>query len=293
MLNRTIGAVTVVALALAAVTRGQEPFASLRLDDDFTYEVVDYGVGAVEACVGRSARVDGVFWIRLKLTNASEHLLRAPTFLSSAAISDNWGNRYTRTHVCAVAKQGRYQPAESSIEVVTISVNELVNDVQELRLTFGIRAAESAPGFAIRDPLRRHRNLSRVQVIADAQEMTATVRSLNAPNATLNATAPSLTPAGVYRPGNGVDAPRVLFEKRPNYTSDAMRAKVQGKVALEILVKSDGTVGDVQVVQSLDSTFGLDQEAVKAAREWRFTPGTRMGEPVPVLITIEMAFTLK
>jgi outer membrane biosynthesis protein TonB len=47
------------------------------------------------------------------------------------------------------------------------------------------------------------------------------------------------------------------------------------------------------VVRSLDNTFGLDQEAIKAAKQWRFRPGTRLGEPVPVLITIELAFTLR
>ena len=67
-----------------------------------------------------------------------------------------------------------------------------------------------------------------------------------------------------------------------------MRAKVQGTVLLQCVVRPDGTVGDVQVVQSLDPVFGLDQEAVKAARQWRFRPGTRFGEAVPVLITIEL-----
>jgi protein TonB len=101
------------------------------------------------------------------------------------------------------------------------------------------------------------------------------------------------TGGGVYRPGNGVTLPRVLHEERPQYTSDAMRAKVQGTVLLECVVRPDGSVGDVQVVRSLDPTFGLDQQAVVAARKWRFAPGTRLGEPVPVLITIELTFTLR
>jgi TonB family protein len=46
-------------------------------------------------------------------------------------------------------------------------------------------------------------------------------------------------------------------------------------------------------VRSLDSTFGLDQEAIKAAKQWRFRPGTRFGEPVAVLVTIELTFTLR
>jgi protein TonB len=72
-----------------------------------------------------------------------------------------------------------------------------------------------------------------------------------------------------------------------------MRAKIQGTVLVECIVKPDGTVGDVQVIRSLDSTFGLDQEAIKAARQWRFRPGTLRGEPVPVTITIELTFTLR
>jgi protein TonB len=101
------------------------------------------------------------------------------------------------------------------------------------------------------------------------------------------------TGGGPYRPGNGVTLPRVLHEERPQYTSDAMRAKVQGTVLLECVVRPDGTVGDVQLVRSLDPTFGLDQQAIAAAKKWRFVPGTRLGEPVPVLVTIELTFTLR
>ena len=101
------------------------------------------------------------------------------------------------------------------------------------------------------------------------------------------------TGGGVYRPGSGIINPRVLREIKPQYTADAMRAKVQGTVLLECVVLPDGSVGRVDVVKSLDSTFGLDQEAVKAARQWRFQPGTRFGEPVAVLVTIELTFTLR
>jgi protein TonB len=98
---------------------------------------------------------------------------------------------------------------------------------------------------------------------------------------------------GAYRPGNGVNLPVALREVKPQYTADAMRAKVQGTVLLECVVLPDGTVGPVEVVRSLDTTFGLDQEAIKAAKQWRFKPGTRFGEPVAVLVTIELTFTLR
>ena len=98
---------------------------------------------------------------------------------------------------------------------------------------------------------------------------------------------------GAYRPGAGITLPTVVREVKPAYTADAMRAKVQGAVWLECIVMPDGTVGDVKVTRSLDPIFGLDQEAIKAAKQWRFRPGMRQGEPVPVIITIELTFTLR
>ena len=101
------------------------------------------------------------------------------------------------------------------------------------------------------------------------------------------------TGGGAFRPGAGVTLPVVLREVKPAYTADAMRAKVQGSVWLECIVLPDGSVGEVKVTRSLDPIFGLDQEAIKAAKMWRFRPGMRQGEPVPVIITIELTFTLR
>ena len=101
------------------------------------------------------------------------------------------------------------------------------------------------------------------------------------------------TGGGAYRPGNGVTLPTPIVQPRPNYTSDAMRAKIQGTVLLECVVNPDGSVSNIQVVRSLDPTFGLDQQAIDAARKWKFKPGTRLGQPVPVLVSIELTFTLR
>ena len=101
------------------------------------------------------------------------------------------------------------------------------------------------------------------------------------------------TGGGGFRTGAGITLPTPLREARPAYTADAMRAKVQGSVWLECIVMPDGSVGEVKVTRSLDPIFGLDQEAIKAAKMWRFRPGMRQGEPVPVIITIELTFTLR
>ncbi len=98
---------------------------------------------------------------------------------------------------------------------------------------------------------------------------------------------------GVRSVGPGVTTPVVIQQVKPQYTADAMRAKVQGSVWLECVVMPDGTVGDVRVTRSLDSMFGLDQEAIAAAKRWRFKPGMANGKPVAVAVTIELTFTLR
>lgn len=98
---------------------------------------------------------------------------------------------------------------------------------------------------------------------------------------------------GAYRPGAGITNPVVLRQVRPNYTSEAMRAKIQGVVLIEAVIGDDGAVRDVRVTRSLDRTYGLDQEALKAARQWVFRPVTdRDGKPVPIVVTMEIAFAL-
>jgi len=127
-----------------------------------------------------------------------------------------------------------------------------------------------------------------------------TVRELDGPLPSSRTGAPAETMTnpgggteqGPVRPGNGVTLPRVLKELRPQYTSQGMRAKIQGTVMIECVVLTDGTVGDIKVVRSLDPFNGLDEAAITAAKQWRFSPGTRNGQPVPVIVTIELTFTL-
>jgi TonB family protein len=99
--------------------------------------------------------------------------------------------------------------------------------------------------------------------------------------------------AKVYEPGNGVSLPVVIKEVKPRYTAAAMAKKIQGSVWLQCIVGTAGEITDVQVSRSLDSEYGLDQQAIEAASQWKFRPGTRDGKPVPVRITIELTFTLK
>lgn len=94
-----------------------------------------------------------------------------------------------------------------------------------------------------------------------------------------------------YTVGAGVVAPVVLKEVKPQYTEGAMRRRVQGSVGLQAVVQQDGTVGNVSITKPLDDE--LDQQAVAAAKQWTFKPGTLGGKPVKVQVNLELTFTLR
>jgi periplasmic protein TonB len=99
------------------------------------------------------------------------------------------------------------------------------------------------------------------------------------------------TGGGPYRPGSGVDPPRLLREVRADYTDEARRAGITGEVLLEIVVRRDGSVGDVRVLRGLN--VGLDQRAIQAVRQWRFSPARLKGTPVDVVVEVSVEFRLR
>ena len=100
---------------------------------------------------------------------------------------------------------------------------------------------------------------------------------------------------GVYDIGNGVSSPQLVREVKPNYTGEAMRAKLQGIVEMEAVVLPDGSVDpkSIRITRSLDANLGLDQQAIIAVKQWRFRPGLYKGQPVPVRVNVELTFTLR
>ena len=91
----------------------------------------------------------------------------------------------------------------------------------------------------------------------------------------------------------GVTFPRLIREVAPTYTNGALQARVQGFVELRAVVHADGTVGDVWITRSLDRTFGIDDEAVRTIKLWRFAPATRNGRPITIVVPIELRFTIR
>jgi TonB family protein len=100
-------------------------------------------------------------------------------------------------------------------------------------------------------------------------------------------------PAVVYQsvpPGGGLVLIRSV---KPQYTSQAKERSVQGAVTLNILVMPDGTVGDATVAKSLDRQYGLDDQAILAARYWLFQPAIVDGRPVAFRTTLELEFRMQ
>jgi len=96
------------------------------------------------------------------------------------------------------------------------------------------------------------------------------------------------TGGGAYRPGSGITPPRLLREIKPDYTESARVQGIEGEVVLEILVRRDGSVGDVRLVERLG--YGLDERAIAAVRQWRFAPAERQGVPVDLVVEVALEF---
>jgi len=91
---------------------------------------------------------------------------------------------------------------------------------------------------------------------------------------------------------DGLVGPRVVRSANPKYTPEAMRARIEGLVHIEAVIREDGTVGDTRVIQSIDALFGLDEAAVRAFRLWRFEPATRFGRPAAAVVVGVLRFDL-
>src|SRR3954452_9680581 len=88
----------------------------------------------------------------------------------------------------------------------------------------------------------------------------------------------------VYKAGEGVTNPVLIKEVKPRYTEGAMRRKVEGTVELTPVVKKDGSVGNLEVVPSMDS--GRDEQAMSSAAQWKFKAGTKAAPPLNRRATI-------
>jgi len=99
----------------------------------------------------------------------------------------------------------------------------------------------------------------------------------------------------LYAGIGGVTNPELILstKKQPTYPESARKEKVSGQVILQVVVRKDGTVGDVQVLHSPGSKYGFDEAAISAVKKWCYKPGLQNRKPVDVYFTVAVDFDLK
>ncbi len=97
-------------------------------------------------------------------------------------------------------------------------------------------------------------------------------------------------PSGVYKIGGSVLPPKVLSKVEPEYTDEARAAKLAGTSVVLVEIGPDGLAHNARILRPLG--LGLDENGIDAITQWRFQPGTKDGQPVPVQATIEINFRL-
>jgi protein TonB len=100
---------------------------------------------------------------------------------------------------------------------------------------------------------------------------------------------PPPPPAAPVRVGGDIKEPKKIKDVKPVYPQIAQTAKVQGIVIIEATIGKDGSVKDAKVLRSVPL---LDQAALDAVRQWKFTPTLLNNVPVEVVMTVTVNFTL-
>ncbi len=92
------------------------------------------------------------------------------------------------------------------------------------------------------------------------------------------------------RVGGDIKEPKLIHKEPPKYPEIAVRAKVSGVVIVEATIAKDGSVKDAKIIKSIPL---LDQAALDAVKQWRYTPTLLNGVPVEVLFNVTVIFNLQ
>jgi protein TonB len=156
-------------------------------------------------------------------------------------------------------------------------------------------SANAAPVVAPRDiaPETGRENLPAIRQTTDVPGVEPGVAGgIDLPGQGLRVEPPPPPPQAPREPLRlhaGMQAPRKIVNVSPRYPATAQAARVEGLVVLDAVIDATGRVTGVQVTRSIPL---LDQAAIEAVRQWRFTPTLLNGEPVSILLTVTVRFTL-
>lgn len=95
-------------------------------------------------------------------------------------------------------------------------------------------------------------------------------------------------PASIRVPGE-VQAENLIRQIKPTYPSLAKQARIQGTIRFNAVIATDGMVKELQIVSGHPM---LVQSALEAVKQWEYRPTLSNGQPVEVLTTIDVNFTL-
>lgn len=149
-------------------------------------------------------------------------------------------------------------------------------------------------------------SLQAIQTARLSGQTTQPSGSTQKPPAAKSEPRPNPNAEGIYHAGDGVTMPKLVYSVEPEFSEEARKRKIAGSVMLHFIVETDGHVRDVQVIKSVadglpkekpreakkdrEAALTLDQQAVKAASQYRFEPGRYQGKPVPTELTVETKF---
>jgi TonB family protein len=106
---------------------------------------------------------------------------------------------------------------------------------------------------------------------------------------------------GTYRIGGNVVAPTVIHSVKPQIAKKDRKVAKSGTTVIQITVAKDGSVQNAHVLKSSAETMkpgndqaaaALDQTALDAVNQYRFQPATLNGQPIPVLLNVEIKFRI-
>jgi TonB family protein len=261
------GAVTTGAAARdVAPWRESWPQDTVRVGGNIKAPTKVVDVRPVYPEIARTARVQGVVICEAligadgKVTDA--HILRSIPLLDEAALD--------------AVRQWEFTVTQLNGNPVPVIMTTTVN--------FTLDGATAGLGAPVRDEAGQQ------AVVAAEREYAAARQAAIASGTAVKYGQATDWPAEAIRIGAEIKPPTKVVNVRPVYPEVAEKARVQGVVICEVLVRPDGSVADARVLRSIPL---LDQAAVDAVRQWVFTPTLLNGNAVPVIMTVTVNFTLE
>jgi TonB family protein len=106
---------------------------------------------------------------------------------------------------------------------------------------------------------------------------------------------------GIYHAGDEITPPKLIFSVEPEFSEKARKKKIRGDCFVSLIVRTDGTTTDIHVTKSIadsvskkeqEAALTLDENAVKVVAQYRFTPATYRGKPVPYRTTVVVNYMI-